>query len=95
MAHDGGDDGGPAFPIERTGLDQGGRIVQQSPGMSMRDYFMAHAPGLPARIHEQFMTATKRSGETDLQVYARVIAEWRGWYADAMLVERSKSRGGK
>jgi hypothetical protein len=78
------DDGGPAFATttrvingvhnNSTGrLD--GQIVATTGGMSLRDYFAAHAPEPPERWH---------GGDRGVQD----IIDWRWYYADAMLKAR-------
>lgn len=92
-------DGGPAFPV-----------MYETPGMSLRDYFAAHAPemtwwfiesqrktwytrevvpapelGLGYVKHEKV-----KHTETDEELWFR----WRLYYADAMLAERAKTKGG-
>lgn len=59
--------GGPAFPWSGLGDD----------GMSLRDYFAAHAPEPPQAW---------RGGD---RAVSDCIA-WRYYYADAMLRERAK-----
>lgn len=63
------DNGGPAFPClwESRGIE----------GMSLRDYFAAHAPEPPE---------VWRGGDRGL----RDIIEWRWYYADAMLKARQQ-----
>lgn len=64
-------DGGPAFPFSD------GAAMEASEGMSLRDYFAAHAPPPPDWWHGgQDRTAD--------------IAEWKWNYADEMLRARSK-----
>jgi len=41
------DDGGPAFPCETVGTDEHGEYRLPWQGMTLRDYFMAHAPTEP------------------------------------------------
>ena len=64
-------DGGPAFPAEHFDL------TDQEHGMSLRDYFAAHAPEPPERW---------RGGERGVQD----VIDWCWHYADAMLAERAK-----
>jgi hypothetical protein len=67
-------DGGPAFPQERT-LECGS--IEECEGLSMRDYFAAHAPNCP----ESFKP---RKGDL------WNIAIWRYMYADTMIKARSE-----
>jgi hypothetical protein len=48
-------DGGPAFPFLE--LDGAGSAYQQNPGMTLRDYFIAHAPAEPQPWFEPVMPA--------------------------------------
>ena len=71
--------GGPAFPTTTklnyepaTGAQWSEHI---DPGMTLRDYFAAHAPEPPASWHGG------AKGLSD-------VIEWRWWYADAMLKAR-------
>ncbi len=61
--------GGPAFPSHGSM----GEVAHE--GMTLRDYFAAHAPEPPAAW---------RGGDKKL---SDIIA-WRWWYADAMLKAR-------
>ena len=67
-------DGGPAFP--QTFMLEGDEV--HCFGISIRDYFAAHAPAVP----DDFGWA---DGETDC--YQRTI-RWGWFYADAMLEAR-------
>lgn len=67
-------DGGPAFP-QPTHHGDGIQYL----GISMRDYFAAHAPVVPEDFDGQM-------GETQIERMIR----WRWFYADAMLAERMK-----
>ncbi|WP_175958455.1 hypothetical protein [Burkholderia sp. BCC0405] len=72
--------GGPAFPsTTKTYIaDDGDTMHQGANGMSLRDYFAAHAPDVP----DDFGWA---DGETD--TWQR-RARWSYCYADAMLRAR-------
>ena len=70
------DNGGPAFP---QGYDYINDIPLVSPtGMSLRDYFAAHAPDVPAWWRA-----------APLDAVANMTA-WRWAYADAMLEARER-----
>lgn len=70
------DNGGPAFPaFEVRTHDTGDLVENASQGMTLRDYFAAHAPEAPKEW---------RGGDRRL---SDVLA-WRWWYADAMLKAR-------
>lgn len=80
-------DGGPAFPrlIER--MDNLGNSIDM--GMSLRDYFAAHAPITLDDIE------LWRDGDPRCQIIPtieriQILANLRGEYADAMLAERNK-----
>lgn len=66
-------DGGPAFPQSHS-PNFPNEIVG---GLTLRDYFAAHAPEPPKAWH---------GGEKD----KTDIIEWRWSYADSMLSERNK-----
>lgn len=85
------EDGGPAFPVEiRNTTDEafigclGEEVKPKSfaiyTGVSVRDYFAAHAPAVP----NDFGWA---DGETDL---VQRMTRWRYAYADSMLAARVK-----
>lgn len=79
------DDGGPAFPVRST----------DERGMSLFDYFLAHAPSMPQRMREAAQAAmNKRENGRDVfdfAAYAEFEATWRMAYANAMLKAREKS----
>lgn len=64
-------DGGPAFPIP------GDQADADFNGLTLRDYFAAHAPEPPKGWH---------GGDRSI----RDVVEWHWRYADAMLAERAK-----
>ncbi len=84
-------DGGPAFPTWTPPLVKSDgetiEVVEGSqyhvPGMSLRDYFAAHAPEIP----EHNKHSLRDSGWADW-IDLNII--WRYEYADAMLAEREK-----
>ena len=71
-------DGGPAFAhtVYEHRHDQESRPVGSATGMSLRDYFAAHALG-------NLVTKTESSSEQTARIAYR--------YADAMLAVRDKS----
>ena len=69
-------DGGPAFP------DPDGQ-ANYTGGMTLRDYFAAHAPPMP----EQWWKDSKGDGHH----WADASAAWAYFYADAMIAQRSKT----
>lgn len=72
------DDGGPAFPTsEEHGFNSG------APGMTLRDYFAAHAPIGVADANEAFYREHGRNARTSEML--DVLARLRIAYADAML----------
>jgi hypothetical protein len=68
-------DGGPAFPVEVYDFDKDEFVNER--GMTLRDYFAAHAPNCP----ESFKP---RKGDL------WNIATWRYMYADIMIKARSE-----
>lgn len=72
--------GGPAFPVDAN---------NKAPGMTLRDYFAAHAPidMADARNHWHKMHGSG-SRQPSMQDIMAVLALLRGEYADAMIAER-------
>jgi len=70
-------DGGPAFPSHGSM----GEVVQE--GMSLLDYFAAHAPDVPEDFDWE---------ATEIHTYER-RARWAYVYADAMLKAREVQNG--
>lgn len=58
-------------------------IMGDENGMSLRDYFAAHAPEPPDYV----LTTININDHAQL---AQAFAAWRWQYADAMLAEREK-----
>jgi len=81
------DNGGPAFPIH-PGAAMDGQLVRETQGMTLRDYFAAHAPiTLQDAIWAmQQIGETVKTGEELITFFAQL----RLAYADAMLKEREK-----
>lgn len=86
--------GGPVFPVPMVPW-QAGFINVECTGMTLRDYFAAHAPhdalGLPIKVEE----AAARLGIPAANYRAehhwhQVVAQARYVFADAMM----KARGG-
>ena len=79
-------DGGPAFPETHVhpmqGMDDLMPGWRGRGGMSLRDYFAAHAP----YVTEDWGNKHRAEGWTD----AQLCAKWAHEYADAMLAEREK-----
>ena len=77
-------DGGPAFPIQNANFTE---AYGGAPGMTLRDYFAAHALiGIGNWVHTVY-------GETNVSpasISATRRAHWAYAQADAMLEERSK-----
>lgn len=71
--------GGPAFPVTTDTAQRDGEILL---GMSLRDYFAAHAP-MEILIGK---SGPKLENESEFRFLARL----RFQYADAMVAERSK-----
>lgn len=74
------DNGGPAFPTDRWGMESGEAVTYQDDGMTLRDWFAGQA--LPAVI----AAAVEQAGwYTDESVASNAYA-----LANAMLKERAK-----
>ena len=67
--------GGPAFPVTDS-HHANGQIQYGTSGMTLRDYFAAHAPEPPGDFW--------RGGERSI----KDIIDWRWYYAEAMLKAR-------
>lgn len=82
-------DNPPAFPVNYSN-EADGPTVMPSAGMTLRDYFAAHAPAMPPGLREMAKTAEKQDGRdtSDFGAFARYEADWRWSYADAMLKAR-------
>lgn len=92
-------DGGPAFPVGGFPGDTFFKPVPPHAGMTLRDYFAAHAPSLPAKLGvlaeeaADIESPDKTHGEK-CAVLLEIAAEWRYRYADAMLAARSSPAPG-
>jgi len=81
--------GGPAFPVSTAEASEGhqdGHNTWQFPGMTLRDYFAAHAPIGVADANEAFYRAHGRNALTSEML--DTLARLRSMYADAMLKAR-------
>lgn len=78
------DNSGPAFP--REDYQTNGCGGQE--GMTLRDYFAAHAPITLAEAWEYFNNMHNRRPRPSEAI--TMLANLRGAYADAMLMERAK-----
>lgn len=84
-------DGGPAFPVPIN-------CTLGETGMSLRDYFIAHAPAEPTFHFKVKMDRPRPSGEgkideiLDWERDEKInrMKQWPGVWADAMLAEREK-----
>lgn len=83
MSHD----GGPAFPVFF-------RDIKGMDGMSLRDYFAAHAPEVPPDFNRLSQTTVVNDGYDRKRVsnmvepYTTWMVRWRWHYADLMLKAR-------
>lgn len=93
-------DGGPAFPIE-TQKDSEGWIQRYgSDGMSLRDYFAAHAPAEPGWWFDPVMDTEKPDDYADTAAIRswedrRNRERWIQWpyaWADLQIAQRSGTR---
>jgi hypothetical protein len=85
MSTDQFDDGGPAFPVKGYAADASGAFcgeVVNAEGLSLRDYFAAHAPEVPGGFMRNVVS---ESFEDDIAWRVR----WAFTYADAMLKARN------
>lgn len=82
-------DGGPAFPSNNAPGEchLGVTTLEPCAGMSLRDYFAAHAP-MP---HSAWISSATSSRQ---RTYEQVCAEYAYSYADAMLKARDGQPGG-
>lgn len=82
------DDGGAAFPVlERSGVDRDEVThYHVEGGMSLREYFAAHAPPKPETFRPLIYARTEES-EIDC------LIRWQWHYADAMIRARTNPRG--
>lgn len=87
--------GGPAFPLPLGTMNAS--EPEQSGGMSLRDYFSAHAPQEELAIPGTAQDCANRLGITvqeyakDYGAWYRILAQEKYRYADAMLAEREKA----
>lgn len=75
-------DGGRAFP--RAALDVWGKTVDKHSGMTLRDYFAAHASDADV---ERIML---ENFDHDIEIYLVTRQQARYMHADAMIAEGSK-----
>lgn len=96
--------GGPAFPCETYGIRNGKETTIPTNGMTLRDYFMAHAPSIPwsfaqkSEIRKVQVPAPEVGKgcvkwETTKWVEDDLahLVRWRATYADAMLAARKEA----
>lgn len=86
------DSGGPAFPVDEKNHD--GSHCHSYFGMSLRDYFAAHAPE-PSQdmidLHHRLDMSRDPHNDKGLRRSGiQIAASLRYAYADAMLAERIK-----
>ena len=88
-------DGGPAFPVMWTEINDGKspQITACEPGMSLRDWFAGKAlAGLLADPDDTYCDASDEEGiELERREYADARARDAYRYADAMLRARGQS----
>jgi hypothetical protein len=89
-------DGGPAFPsrtFKNVSVDPDHPVYADGhlPGMSLRDYFAAHAPHLPLKevIQALLVRSDRQDATGATEGAAADLAEWAYIYADAMMKRRS------
>lgn len=85
------EDGGPAFPVNQS------EVCNTTPGLSLRDYFAAHAPPAPEWYSRRYMYGADPKGSglvgkdvqpASMEEQERHFHAWRWHYADAMLAAR-------
>lgn len=90
-------DGGRAFPQPLTANDNTVHDELGQGGMSLRDYFAARAPAMPADLNE----LAKEHADVDnpdkthrekSDVLLAIRAEWNYMYADAMIAARDGAK---
>lgn len=99
-------DGGPVFPVDVVHDQLNSDLIfgQQTShasgfqlGLSLRDYFAAHAPPVPQFIQDDFVAMLRQDQMDDLTLswndgilhrMATLEKRWRDRYADAMLSGR-------
>jgi hypothetical protein len=81
-------DGGPAFSSAEVVDHNNDVMAYAESGMTLRDYYKAHAPVTATEVNDAFWSAYRRNA--DLPEFMELMAEMRGAYADAMLLERAK-----
>ena len=74
-------DGGPAFACASSATSGKSPSYQYQGGMTLRQWFAGNAPEIPKAMPDYI------GNPTDI---ARVIANWRYIYADAMIAEGEK-----
>lgn len=97
------DDGGPAFPTvpinHGYGPEDQGFGIGAGAGLSLRDYFAAHAPPVPTIAAEAYLDSLKINEPEAMEipwngwVLERLAVQERRWryaYADAMIAGRNK-----
>ena len=88
-------DGGPAFPNVHSGIHP---EIGWDSGMTLRDYFAAHAPVIPEWYRVAWLDQERVKMKADSRYQMRdsfqSLTEWSFDYADAMLSAR-KPKGGR
>ena len=69
----------------------GGTSDQGAEGMTLRDYFAAHAPPMPEVYWGK--GGLQHADDESVACYLAVVALWRYEYADAMIEHRKKTDG--
>ena len=97
--------GGTAFPVTTrtsTGYSEGYHDPYINPdapsqtykGMTLRDYFAAHAPEMPKEFGETIRRIEKNKdlyNEKGRVEHSELIAMWSYYHADAMLKEKENN----
>lgn len=80
-------DGGPAFPVQDRTNEFG---FAMQPGMSLRDYFAAHAPVTFDQVVQTYCNYPNMAHPDERKTIRFIEALLRYEYADAMLAARQK-----
>lgn len=83
------DNGGPVFPTQQIAPPYAAGSLWM--GMSVRDYFAAHAPKVP----NWFITTTDMKWDSektglDPEISKKLFFQWRWYYADQMIKARGE-----
>lgn len=78
--------GGPAFPVPAGNFSGGESWTPTADGMSLRDYFAAHA-----LIPDKVLGSALDTSASEFEALHK-LAKWAYLWADAMIAERDRQR---